>query len=57
MVVDGEDKCGIKGGVYQPKKISLGARIYLFLEHDTVRLRYWKLGLDIGEPCDISAAI
>ena len=57
VVVDREDKCGIKGGVYQPKQIPLWPRKYLFLKCDSVRRLYWKFGRFAGEPCDISVAV
>lgn len=57
VIVDGEDKCGVKGGVYQAKEISLRSRVSSFLKYDRVRLRYWKFRWDAGEPCDISTAI
>lgn len=57
VVVDREDKCGVKGGVYQAKEISLRSRVSPLLKRDPVRLRYWKLGWDAGESCDIPTAI
>ena len=57
VIVDGKDKCGVKGGVYQAKEISLRSRVSPFLKREGVRLRNWKLSWNASESCDVSTAI